>query len=65
MMFLEPDVPVLFTAKQVGSILNISRTQFYELMKKGEIESVQIGHARRVTQNQLMHYIKKLEDHTD
>lgn len=64
-MFLEPDVPVLFTAKQVGSILNISRTQFYELMKKGEIESVRIGHARRVTQNQLMDYIKKLEDQTD
>jgi excisionase family DNA binding protein len=64
-VFLEPDVPVLFTAKQVGSILNISRTQFYELMKKGEIESVRIGHARRVTQNQLMDYIKKLENHTD
>jgi len=64
-MFLEPDVPVLFTAKQVASILNISRTQFYSLLKSEEIASVQIGHARRVTQNQLMAYIAKLEDKTE
>ena len=64
-MFLEPDVPVLFTAKEVATILNISRTQFYSLVKTEQFESVQIGHARRVTQNQLMAYIAKLEDKTE
>ena len=64
-MFLEPDVPVLFTAKEVATILNISRTQFYSLVKTEQIESVQIGHARRVTQNQLITYITKLENKTE
>lgn len=64
-MYLEPDVPALFSTKEVATILNISKTQLYALLKAHEIDSVQIGHARRVTQNQLIAYIDKLEGKTD
>lgn len=60
-MVIERGVPVMFTPKQVAQILNVSRSQVYVLLKAGELESVSIRGCRRVTEDQLIRYIKKLE----
>jgi excisionase family DNA binding protein len=60
-MKLEEGVPVLFSPKQVSEILNISRSQVYVLFNEGELENVNVRGSRRVTENQLLEYIWKLE----
>ena len=61
-MQIEPGIPVLFTIKQVSQILNLSRTQIYDLIKTRELDSVKVGRSRRITESQLVTYIQKLED---
>ncbi len=58
---LEPDVPLMFNPKDAAKILSISRSQLYLLLKAGDLESVQIGRSRRISQGQLIRYINKLE----
>ena len=60
-MKIERGVPVMFSPKQVAQILNISRSQVYVLLKAGELESVSIRGCRRVSEDQLVRYIKVLE----
>jgi excisionase family DNA binding protein len=60
-MKIERGVPVMFTPKQVAQILNVSRSQVYVLIKDGELESVTIRGCRRISENQLVAYIHKLE----
>jgi excisionase family DNA binding protein len=60
-MNIEIGVPLAFTVKQVAEILSCSRSQVYVLIGTGELESAKIGGARRVTQNQLLRYIKRIE----
>lgn len=40
-----PARPLLLTAEQAASALAICRTKVYELLRSGELESVQIGQA--------------------
>ena len=61
-MTIERGVPKMFTPKQVAVILGISRSQVYVLIKSGELESVTIRGSRRVSESQLIKYIKKLEE---
>lgn len=58
---LERDVPIMFNPKDAAKILSVSRSQLYVLMKSGELESVHIGRSRRVSQNQMLRFIDKLE----
>ena len=60
-MKIERGVPVMFTPKQVGQILNVSRSQVYVLLKSEELESVSIRGCRRVSENQLVRYIRSIE----
>jgi excisionase family DNA binding protein len=60
-MTIERGIPVMFTPKQVAQILNVSRSQVYVLLKSGELESVSIRGCRRVSENQLVTYIRALE----
>jgi excisionase family DNA binding protein len=59
---IERGVPKMFTPKQVAVILGISRSQVYVLIKSRELESVTIRGSRRVSESQLIKYIKKLEE---
>jgi len=63
-MQLEIGVPVMFTIRQAAQILNVSRTQIYNLIKTRELDSVKVGRSRRITESQLVTYIQKLEDKT-
>ena len=60
-MCIEKDVPIAFTVHQVAKILNCSRSQVYVLLKTRELDSVQIRGSRRITENQLIRFIKKIE----
>lgn len=60
-MKIEEGVPVLFSTKQVAQILNISRSQVYVLFKTGELKNANVRGSCRVTENQLLEYIWKLE----
>jgi excisionase family DNA binding protein len=60
-MQIEKDVPATFTVEDAAKILAVSRSQVYVLIKTGEIESVKIRGSRRITENQLVRYIKRIE----
>jgi len=47
----------LLKAIDVAEILNISRAMAYELMRKGEIQTVHIGASRRVRPIDLQEFI--------
>jgi excisionase family DNA binding protein len=61
-MKIERGVIATFTPKQVAVILNISRSQVYVLLKTRELASIRIRGSRRVSEDQLVTYIKTLED---
>lgn len=58
---LERNVPFMFNPKDAAKILAISRSQIYVLLKSGDLESVQIGRSRRISQDQMIRFINKLE----
>ena len=61
MPVIEANVPVMFDMKTVAKILSVSRSTVYQLLKTKELDSVRVGRVRRVSQNQLVEYIMKLE----
>lgn len=61
MPMIEANVPVMFDMKTVAKILSVSRSTVYQLLKTGELKAVRVGRVRRVSQNQLVEYIMKLE----
>lgn len=61
-MKIERGVPIAFSPKQVAQILNISRSQVYVLLQSRELDSVKIRGSRRVTEDQLVRYVRNLEE---
>jgi len=61
MTTLERNIRQLFTAKEVAHILHISRSQVYVLWASGELGSVTIRGSRRISEDQIWQYIRKLE----
>ena len=51
----------LLKLREVASILNISRTALYDLLEKGQLESVKIGRSRRILTEDLVRFIKSLK----
>lgn len=58
---IEQRVPVLFTVKDVAKILNLSRNKIHGLIKDKSLESALIGRSRRITEGQLLKFIRELE----
>ena len=52
--------PLLVTAEQAATSLSICRTKVYELLRNGELESVQIGASRRIPAAALAEYVERL-----
>jgi excisionase family DNA binding protein len=65
MPMIEANVPVMFDMKTVAKILSVSRSTVYQLLKSGELKAVRVGRVRRVSQNQLVEYIMKLEENEE
>lgn len=56
----------LLKLREVASVLRISRTALYDLIAKGQLESVKIGRSRRVLAEDLERFIRSLkEDQAD
>jgi excisionase family DNA binding protein len=51
---------LLFTAEQAAASLAICRTKVYELLRMGELDSVQIGASRRIPAAALAEYVERL-----
>ena len=54
------DMPMLFNAVQVAKIMGVSKSQVYNLMNSGRLQSVAIGRSRRVTSSQMHAFIATL-----
>lgn len=54
---------VLLTVEQAARQLSVGRTTMYALIKAGHINTVRIGHLRRVPADALTDYINQLTDH--
>ena len=58
-----PELTLLLTVPQVAKILNISRSTVYTLFDSGDLESVLVGSSRRVSENQLADYLRRIHAH--
>jgi excisionase family DNA binding protein len=56
------ELPILYTPKQAASVLGISRSTVYNLLKGGQLGSVHIGRSRRIAQAHMTRYIEELMD---
>lgn len=52
--------PVLHRPEDAADQLGVSRAQIFDLMKRGEIESVKIGRLRRIPHVVLVAYVERL-----
>lgn len=56
------EYPVLITANQAAHMLNLSRSQIYVLIKSGRLGSVTIGRSRRITKDQVLDFVRGLQN---
>ena len=62
-----PDIPtnqLLLTPEQAAATLAVCRTKVYELLGKGELESVQIGTSRRIPYVALTEFVQRLRNNS-
>lgn len=53
------DVPLVLTVKDLLQILSISHNTAYALVRSGQIRSIRIGRAYRITRDALAEYLLK------
>jgi excisionase family DNA binding protein len=53
------EVPQLLTVKETMSKLQIGRTTLYTLIRKGEVDSVTIGRARRISAPSVLAFLER------
>jgi excisionase family DNA binding protein len=56
---------LLLTAEEASEVLSLGRTVIYELMARGELESVVIGRSRRVPAEALAAFVQGLRQGSD
>ena len=54
------DPSLLLTVEESAILLRLGRTQTYELIMRGKIQSVKIGRRRLVVRNGLDNYVARL-----
>jgi excisionase family DNA binding protein len=55
-----PGEKLLHAPEEAAGLLTIGRSQLFELIARGEIESVKIGRLRRIPHDALTAYIQRL-----
>jgi excisionase family DNA binding protein len=60
-MQIEKGVPKTFSVADTAEIIGCSRSQVYVLLKTKELGSAKIRNSRRITEGQLVKYLRKLE----
>ncbi|MCU0310688.1 MAG: helix-turn-helix domain-containing protein [Acidimicrobiales bacterium] len=56
---------LLLTPEEAAKALSISRSKLYELIARGEIESVRIGTSRRISTRALDEFVEKCRERPD
>lgn len=56
------DLSLLLTVEEAANLLRLGRTQTYELVMLGNIQSVKIGRRRLVVRDSLQNFISHLLD---
>lgn len=51
----------LYTVNDICETLSLGRTVVYQLIAKGDIETVRIGRSRRITHEALEAFLQKLQ----
>lgn len=54
-------VPLLLRPEEAATVLRVSRTRVFELIRSGELRSVKIGHLRRVSATALAEFVAGLD----
>lgn len=54
------DEKLLHPPEEAAQLLTVSRSQMFELIASGEIESIKIGRLRRIPHDALTAYIQRL-----
>lgn len=52
---------IAYTVEEAAELLSLSRAQVYRLIETGELGSLRIGKARRVSAEQLVEFIRRVE----
>jgi excisionase family DNA binding protein len=52
--------PLLLTPEAAADALSIGRSKVFELLKSGQLESVQIGRSRRIPTTAVADYARRL-----
>jgi excisionase family DNA binding protein len=60
MTFAQHGEKLLFSPEDGAELLDIGRSQMFELISRGEIESVKIGRLRKIPREALTAYIEGL-----
>jgi len=58
---MKQDLPILYTPAQTARIMGISRSQVYNLLNSGELNSIHIGRSRRIARKHVQDFIQSLE----
>lgn len=61
---LPAEQPILYRPEDAARVLGIGRSKLFELLATGQIPSVQIGRARRVSRRALEQYVIRSESAT-
>ena len=56
------DPSLLLTVEETAALLRLGRTQTYELVMRGKIQSVKIGRRRLVVRDSLQDFVSQLLD---
>jgi excisionase family DNA binding protein len=56
------DPSLLLTIEETATLLRLGRTQTYELVMRGKIQSVKIGRRRLVVRDSLQNFVSHLLD---
>lgn len=51
---------VLYRVEDAAALLSVSRTRVYELIRSGQLRTVQVGKSRRVPARSLDEYVARL-----
>lgn len=57
-------VPLLYRPEDAAAVLGIGRSKLFQIIRAGEIETVQIGRSRRVPAQALNDYVARLREAT-
>lgn len=52
---------LLYTVSEAAQVLSLSRAVLYRLMQRGELASLKLDGARRITWKQLQAFVERLE----